>query len=377
MKAVISAKELKAALKSLKMISESFQETKDTTTYFFKIEKTALTVQVFNGVFASYKIEGELTDIQTKPYGFDFALVSSLKFPDGTVTISFSDTTLRFSSATFMVEVGVLVCDKIPKPKPVEITHEFSRETFTKALDFHNYGFHHNPVESGKRPIQVSSKEGFLFFQSFDRQVSAFSRAEYSGEHLESPLYFLPIPVNTVLRSVLADTFKIGIGKQVWGIKCGNLDTVYPNMIKPHVADFTQILEDVKNKPCLMLRTVGLAKALDVLSPSVKAGKDENPKMSLCMGEKIYFELQSAKIKAMRIELDQCKVLEKELMLEKEKIPMNYRYIKEFVDNLATLSDGEIILQWWKFKDEAAPLKGRAISVFNKTGRYLIARLTS
>lgn len=377
MKAVISAKEFKAALKSLKAIAESFQSKEDVS-YFFKIEKSHLTLQMFNGVFACYKLAGDLTEINPKPFGFDFSLVASLKFPEDAVSLTFSDSLLRLASGSLMVEVGVLVCDKLPKVKSIDLNHEFPREPFVTALDFHNYGLHHNPIEASKRPLQVSNRDGFLFLQSFDRQVSAFSKFEYTGEPLEAPIYFLPNPVSTVLKSVTADTFKLGIGKQVWGIKTGNLETVYPNMIKPQVSDFSKILEDVKSKPCLMLRTDGkvLAKALDVLSPSIKAGKEENPKMALCLGDKIYFELQSTKIKAMRIELEQCKIQEKDMLLSREKLPLNFRYVKEFVDNLATLADGEITLQWWKFKDETAPLSGRAISVFNKAGRYLIARLT-
>jgi len=372
-KAKLSAKDLKFALKSLKNILETFYDTKNEAVYYFKAEKNKLYLFGHNQVVVSIVIPSELSDTVDKPFGFDFDLFSSLKYPIDEVLLTFADHSFKVSAGALHVELVAQISEKTVKHKAVELKHTFPKCDFERILSFHNYGYHHNPVEAGKRPVSISSKDNYLLFQSFDKQVSAFNKLD-SAEHLEEAICVLPKPMGIVLAACQEPTFKFGLSKQHWRIQTGNLDVSFPNMVKQTNADFTQILKDIRSKPCLLMEAEAksLYKSLDVLSPSAK-GKDENPKMSICVGEKLYAELESAKIRSMRIELDQCKIQEKGLALTKERIPVNYRYISEFVSNLS--ADNEIFFQWWKHRDNDAPLKGRALSLYNKTGRYIIARL--
>jgi hypothetical protein len=196
----------------------------------------------------------------------------------------------------------------------------------------------------------------------------------FLGEGVD--LYIIPKPIITTLTNVTEETVSFGISKQYWRIKTATLDVIYPNMVKPLGADFVKILADIASKPSMQIvfSRDHINKSLGVLSPSVKAGKEENPKMHFFIkeGHNIQVTVASERIKCMKFELegqleaDRC-------ALEEAAIGLNFRYTREFVENLS----GDVVrFQYWKLKDEEAPLKGRVLSFYNDGGRYLIARLT-
>ena len=374
MKAVVSAKELKTALKALKNIVDSFQDIKTEFYYGFNVTDKGLCLQAIGSLYASYCLTSQYES-------FDFftpvdpSLLSTFKFPEDEIKIEIKDSALKAVSGSFEVELALPHMTAPPiKLKEIPLVYKFEVESFTKALNFHTYGIHHNPIEASKRVVSLRSGEGKLHLQSFDKQVSAFNSLP-SLTNIEDVIYLTPKPVLSALNDISDKEIHFGVSKQFWRICSDKLDVYYPNMVKPVVGNFSSILTEMETKPCIKVgfKKDLLKKSLMVLAPSIKAGKEDNPKMYLYVQDsKVSVTVSSDRIKSMKFDLE-ADVQPDRLLLDGTALGVNFRYTKEFVDKL----DGDLVyFQYWKYQDDNAPLKGRVLSFYNDYGRYIIGRIS-
>jgi hypothetical protein len=371
MQATLSARTLKAAIKSVKTVLDTYE--KGETLYGVVNTDTSLCLQGVSGsVFASYVLGDRAEDLE----GFlalDIPTLSSLKFPEDTVKLETSGSVLKLSSAALDVETLLPASDRAFKVKQTkQETSEFVTQHFLDALSFHTYGMHHNPIEAARRLVRLSTKDGRLHLLSFDKQVSAFNSMPFAG-HLEEPIFVTPKPIVAVLGSVSDEVFRFGATQRYWVIETSALRVVYPNVIKPVSSNFDKILDDIATLPCrrVAFEREYLLKSLGVLTPSIKAGKEENPKMHFYLrpDDAIQVTVSSEKIRSMTFKLEG----RQEGVVEPEAVGLNFRYTKEFAENL----NGDVVyFQYWKYDDAQAPLRGRALSFYADNGRYIISRLS-
>jgi hypothetical protein len=377
LKAIISAKILKNVLKTVKSITDTLN--RDEILFGFNVSEKGLCLQSAGGLYVSCFLTTDFEDVE-EFIPVDISTLASLKFPSDKVEISTKGSNLMLRSEDLEVELALPHLEKASiKAKDIATPHQFKVQDLLRALDFHTYGTHHNPLEASKRLVCISGAAGRdrLNFQSYDKQVSAFNHMPFDAVDKSVEIYVIPRPIITTLNNVTDEFISFGTTKQYWRIKTDTLDVIYPNMVKPQAADFEKILTDISSNPSMKIAfdSKHITKTLGVLSPSIKAGKEENPKMHFYIKDDsttVQVTVASERIKGMKFELE-GQLLPDRTEVEETAIALNFRYVREFVDNLS----GDVVyFQYWKSLDYDAPLKGRVLSFFNDNGRYLIARLT-
>lgn len=371
MQAILSAKVLKAALKTVKTVMETY-DCEDPIYGLFNINSTLVLVGISGGLFATYNL-GPAADSLEGFVALDHAALSSLKFPDDIVAATTTGQVLQLRSLALEVELLLPRADKwsfksLRKDPPK--TYAFNTEVFLAALDFHTYGAHHNPQEAAKRLVRLTSGNGKLELRSFDKQVSAVNSMPFSGDLPE--LYIPPKPVATILNCVAEDVVSFGVSEKTWYLETSSLKVSYPNVVKPLTSNLDRILAEIEANSGRMLsfNRGHLIESLNMLTPSIKAGKEENPRMHFYVrpGEKTKVTIASERIRSMSFELEGVQ----QGISETEAIGLNFRYTKEFVESL--IGDN-IHFQYWAAGGES-PLRGRALSFYADNGRYVIGRLT-
>jgi len=332
-------------------------------------------------------------------------IVTELETLEGTSTTKFLDletlssmkfsveTSFAFDEKNVLVKTGELkvtlpymkIDDLVDISKEVATTLTLKTKSFVKALQCHAYGSHHNNEEAQRRPVRIYLEGTTLLLQSYDKQVSAFSRLGTDFLLPPDPVDFqlLPKPLLTVLDSSDADVFAIGASPQSWKVIVGKTTVYFPNLLRASKGDFTDLLGSVRVKPCYMLvfEPGALNEALTQIAPFLKLNKNEASKVSVqIVGQKqILIKTSSAKVQNVESEIPESKV---QLVMSrspaslsgKETVAFNYKYLKEFLDNLQTKTE-KVSLQWWEYMNPDVPLKGKAVSVFSGSGRYIMARL--
>lgn len=375
MKATLSAKALKAALKTVKTITDTYENAKGDTLYGVSQDEKGLWLRAAGGFLVSTFLTDKVSEPFDKLVPVDAETLNSLKFPSDEVEISYvSGGGMLLKSGSLEIELARPMTADVAfsiKGKDVPAAQAFEAEPFRKALAFHTYGTHHNPVEAGKRLVRLTPKDGRLHLLSFDKQVSAFNSIPFSGDG--EPIFVVPKPITVALANVAETQVGFGVSERFWRITTPTLDVIYPNMVRPVVSNFERLLENIATKPCrrVTFSAEHISKTLGVLTPSIKAGKEENPRMHLYVkpGENVQVTVASDRIKSMKFQLEG----QMDGVTEAEAVGLNFRYTREFVDNLG----GDVIhFQYWKFQDPEAPVGGRAVSFYNESGRYIIGRLT-
>lgn len=371
MQAILSAKVLKAALKTVKTVIETYDR-EDPIYGLFNINSTLCLVGISGGLFATYTLGPAADDLE----GFvalDHATLSSLKFPDDIVAATTTGQVLQLRSLSLEVELLLPRADKwsfksLRKDPPR--TYAFNTKAFLAALDFHTYGAHHNPQEAARRLVRLTSGEGKLKLLSFDKQVSAVNYMPFSGDLPE--LYIPPKPVAVILNCVAEDVVSFGVSEKTWYLETSSLKVSYPNVVKPLTSNLDRVIAemDANKGRMISFRREHLAESMNMLTPSIKAGREENPRMHFYVrpGEKTKVTIASERIRSMSFELEGVP----QGISDTEAIGLNFRYTKEFVENL--IGDN-IHFQYWTAGEES-PLRGRALSFYVDGGRYIIGRLT-
>jgi hypothetical protein len=309
---------------------------------------------------------------------FDLETLTALKAAKGTLALlQLEDKQARFTAQNCKVTLPyVSASEVIDLTKELEVGPELSREEFRRALAIHTYGAHHNPQEAERRAVRIFSHKGHLLFQSYDKQASAFSAFPYSGPEVDMQL--LPKPLLGALQ-VSGESFSLGSNFHGWKLESGSLAVWFPNLVKTVKGDFGEILKEIREKPCfkLVFSPGALDTALGQLAPFAKQKDIPKVLLQVVGSRQVILKTMSAKVSSVEVEIPEedfkLEIGENLSLSGKETVAFNYRYLREFVTNLGK-KEG-ITLQWWEHLDPNAPLKGRALSLFAATGRYLCARL--
>lgn len=380
---VIAAKEFKLALASLKAALEAAKSEfkQDVRVCLLKFDDTCCQL-VFSklGIRAMFKL-AYLEKRGTGNVFLDLDTLLSIK-PTKDVEIQAFPNYIEFASGNIKLTLPQAALDE-PFDLSVKETIrvcDLPTKPFLAALACHSYGAHHNPVEAARRSVKLAYNPETKMFElsSSDKQVSCLS---WLGSDIgsDSPVTLLPKPLEAVLAVLPDDTFSLSVGKQSWRVATASFEVCFPNLVKTSERDVPQIVAQMQGNHGIRiaLATSDLNAALTVLANLIKVSKNEMAKVRVMLVGLKDFLLkgETSKIKDIEVKVETCRIIKPDSMTisGKENVFFNLKYLKEFVE--AAGSGKEVTIEWWEHLDSKAPVKGKAITVYNDQVQYIMARM--
>jgi len=432
MKFTINTKEFKNVMHLVKTVADNSANAQITAHSIcllraFPIEKQLKLEFCLNGSFLSYLFEdvklntSSADNVGEISRSVDFGSLSSLKFSGSTVNITLGKSkegnTLEFQSGRLKgklilshADIEKEVESARPQENSVELNHTFSISDFLSALSAHNYGFHHNSQEAGKRPVRIYNKkdeatdEANILFVSKDRIVAAsFTKPMTTPFKDEFSHYLLPKPFQAVLNALSCDVspvFNFGISKDYWRVHHGQIAVWFPNVIQKVNFEMEDLKNLVETSPCFSLTAPidALKEAISEIGPFTSDAhlfsKNDMPIIKISIEKDTgYFSLNTSKAKDVVVEIEDAEFVAKGLTYDpSDVLNLNFKYLSECVaaldskartkvkkkDKKEDMEDDKgrcVTLMWWPYQDKNSPTRGKAVCIKCEGNYYWISRV--